>query len=244
MCRRRWAIVLALILPAAPAWGETPSLTGEAAAVRVRLNGAFSEADWRVEPVRSVRVEVADDGRSALVVGPEGTYQVTAFWVDWEARTKGVVVRSFAIGGGDPAPQPGPQPNPDPLPPTPGPTPPPDPEPVSPGVAIVRDMVASVAPYPGKAEKKEKLAAVYAGLAVDISKAVAGVPGFEPLREPQAIVNRTRVWVQEILGGDTEHWRPFFDRLRQHHNTIRFEGPGDYIGVFQDAAAGLRAAPH
>jgi hypothetical protein len=141
--RRRWAVLLLLLLPAVSGLGMPPGIRPGAGPtlegppvvppehlVRVVLAGDYSEAEWSVEPEALADVEVAGDGRSLVFTGPPGVYRVTAFHVAWEEQQKGLVRGTFAIRDGGPRPDPGPDPDPGPVPPPPPPDPEPGPEPV------------------------------------------------------------------------------------------------------------------
>lgn len=136
------AVVLVLLTVLAPARGEEPALTVEKnpsdptgfAVVKFKLSKG-DDVVWEVRPKPAAQKSYRDGEYAYLILnGPEGvTYEVTADWINWDAKKRGRPYENVLIGK---APQPPPVPPTPPGPTPPGPVPPgpqpPDPTPSGP----------------------------------------------------------------------------------------------------------------
>jgi hypothetical protein len=147
---------------------------------------------------------------------------------------------------------------PDPLEPSHGPTPPepkppepqpPEPEPGPPLSAMaqqVKDL--ALLHIPDIASRKNQvlaLATSHEAIAADVSQAVAGVPAYAHLKQPKAIVDATVQSNRTAVGGDRDPFVPFFNALNgvlKPLSKTTLSTASGHIGVWNDIAAGLRAA--
>ena len=155
-----------------------------------------------------------------------------------------------------PEPAPGPEPGPKPPGPEPGPKPPepvpPEPAPLEPTPALsamgrqVRDLAIKYIPdIPSRRTKVLALATAHEAVAADVSQAVAGVPAYAKLKEPQAIIDATVAANRTVVGTDRPSYVPFFtelNKLLKPLSATTLSTAGGHIAVWNDIAAGLRAA--
>jgi hypothetical protein len=128
------------------------------------------------------------------------------------------------------------------------------PEPVPPEPAVplsafaqqVKDL--AIRDIPDVTRRKTQvwaLATSHEQVAAAVSQAVAGVPAYAYLNQPQAIIDATVASNQAAVGGDREVYVPFFTSLNgllKPMSTTTLSTAGGHIGVWQDIAHGLRAA--
>jgi hypothetical protein len=152
--------------------------------------------------------------------------------------------------GPEPEPKPGPEPPvPGPAPP-PGPTPPPAPAPApvlsTVGTQVYNLAIRDIPDIPSRKDKVLALAKSHETVAGQISQAVAGVPEYAHLKEPQAIIDTTVKYNRAAVGTDRTAFVPFFTAL--NNEVLKPLVPttlstaGGHIDVWKDIAAGLRAA--
>jgi hypothetical protein len=179
--------------------------------------------------------------RVTLYVAKDDTFDMTSV-------TVAVRPDPSEPGDGDRPVPPGPKP-PEPVPPEPVP---PEPVPVPPQPILtemgkqVHDL--AIMHIPDIATRKDKvraLAASHEAIAADVSQAVAGVPAYAHLKEPAAIVDATVKSNRVAVGTDRPAFVPFFTALNgilKPLATTTLSTAGGHIAVWQDIAAGLRAA--
>jgi hypothetical protein len=162
----------------------------------------------------------------------------------FDATTAVIVVRPDPTEPGDRVP---PEPGPEPIPPEPIP---PEPVPPQPPLSAMAQQVKDLAiqHIPDIAARRaqvQALAASHEAIAADVSQAVAGVPAYAHLKQPRAIVDATTASNLKAVGGVRDPYVPFFTAL---NGVLKPLAPttlataGGHIAVWQDIAAGLRAA--
>jgi hypothetical protein len=143
--------------------------------------------------------------------------------------------------GNDDRPRPGPKP-PEPVPPEP--TPPPS---LSTVGKQVYDLALKHIPDIGaRKDKVIGLAVSHESIASDVSQAVAGVPAYAALKQPQAIIDATVKSNQAVVGSDRPAYVPFFEALNiqvlKPLVKTTLSTAGGHIEVWKDIGAGLRAS--
>jgi hypothetical protein len=176
--------------------------------------------------------------RVTLYVAKDDTFDMT---------TATIVVRADPNEPGD-GDGPGPGPGPGPVPPDPKP---PDPDiPPQPPLSAMAQQVKDLAIQYIPDIKNHKaqvlaLAVSHETIANDVSQAVAGVPAYAHLKQPKAIIDATVASNRAAVAGDRDPYVPFFNALNgilKPLSTTTLSTAGGHIGVWQDIAAGLRAA--
>jgi hypothetical protein len=144
--------------------------------------------------------------------------------------------------------EPGDRDRPEPVPPEPVPpdTPvPPQPPPLSTFAKQVYDLALRDIPdIQARKELVRALATSHENIAADISQAVAGVPAYAALKQPQAIIDATAKSNKAAVGADRPAFVPFFTSLNGILKPLvktTLATAGGHIEVWKDIAAGLRA---
>jgi hypothetical protein len=165
----------------------------------------------------------------------------------FDTVTVTVVVRPDPMEPGDRVPPEPKPPGPDePMPPEPVPPDQPTPPPLAAMAQQVKDLALKhITDIASRKDKVLALAASHEKIAGDVSQAVAGVPAYAHLKQPKAIVDAT-VASNRAAVGDREPYVSFFNALNAEVlkpiATTTLATAGGHIGVWQDIAAGLRAA--